>query len=110
MKTPKTITELLSKRSRWTQGVFARNKQGNKCDAFSATAESFCLSGAARRVYGVAAYYDAQDDIWQYLRKTSSTRATSIPKWNDYPKRTFKEVKRVAAWIDANAKKLGLIQ
>lgn len=110
MKTPKTLTALFSRKSRWTQGQFARNRNGNKCDNFSSTAESFCLAGGIRRVYGIDGFYRAAEDITKHLRRRrhSFLASKGIVNWNDADKRTFADIQQAARWIDRNAKKLGL--
>jgi hypothetical protein len=51
--------ELLSDRSKWTQGVLARNKEGNPCSVFADYAESFCMLGAVKRCYELIDNYDS---------------------------------------------------
>ena len=43
--------QLLSDRSKWTRGAFAKNERGETCDADSLDAASWCLLGALRRCY-----------------------------------------------------------
>ena len=42
--------ELLADPDRWTRGTFARTKLGTRVSPHAASAESFCMLGAAKRV------------------------------------------------------------
>ena len=54
------IKELLSKREAWTQGTYAKTRDGFATHADSEFAVCWCLAGAARKCYGVgtAVYCD----------------------------------------------------
>lgn len=46
------VEKLLSDKSKWTTGVYARNSRGSEIGVNETDAVCFCLSGAIRKCYG----------------------------------------------------------
>lgn len=70
--------ELLSKESKWTKIVAARNKQNKVVSSTSKDAVKWCALGALAKCY--------EGNIEDYLKaynKLSSVIKGSIGKWND---------------------------
>ncbi len=102
------VKELLTKKSKWTQGAAGRDKEGNPTttDAeLTKEGNSFCLLGAIMRCYGFNTnkYWHIQEIVFNRL-KTPKTKdfgpAYVISHWNDDKKRQFKEVKALVKELD----------
>ena len=82
------IRELLSDPSKWTQRCFSRNSKGQP----SAPAEqecSWCLVGALGRCYDDSEF----DRVYDLIKAAVPER--QIVHWNDDPKRTFEDVRKL---------------
>jgi hypothetical protein len=92
--------DLLSDKSRWTQGALARDRVGRECTPESPDAESFCIVGALCRVYlDDAAINEAIDSVNLVITPMSGY-GDEIEEWNDDPDRTFAEVRLVLEIAD----------
>jgi hypothetical protein len=93
------IKDLLSDKSKWTQGSYARDAEGRACDVDSPCADKFCLTGAAVRVYDGPA-------VWGALRAIARAipldyhGGMEIEHWNDRQDRTFYDVRQVLEKAD----------
>jgi len=68
----KELKTLLENPARWTQGVNARNSNGNQVDARSTNATCFCLYGNAARVtFGTRKFVYGSTEHERYGRVTS---------------------------------------
>lgn len=101
---PKTVQELFSDESRWTRYALAANKNGDVVDLNSDNATCFCFGGAILRVYGdVYQGYAVLERVAKLLRKKGAVlgsnrgNISTIARWNDNPKRTFQDVRSLAA-------------
>jgi hypothetical protein len=74
----KTVRELLADESRWTQGYFAVNKNGNDVPAYAEDAVRFCLLGACKRVYRD---FDSESEARRKLRRVIGR---GIVTFNDF--------------------------
>lgn len=86
------IAALISDESKWCKGVAARDIQGNALSPMEASAASFCIWGAARRVGGLGIgslgkavrgnhFWDVMLDIGQYNPEKVSSG--NIGTYND---------------------------
>ena len=83
-----TVQQLLSNRDRWVQRKTAVDKQGLEVDPRHPDACRWCIVAAIYRCYRAAgARHRALDRLRAIV---------PLPvEWNDNPRRTFTEVKRV---------------
>jgi hypothetical protein len=88
------IKELLSSPEKWTQGVSARDKNGDIVYATCATATCFCLMGAIEHCY-------RNENEAELIYKKIRTKVIShISIWNDQSYRTFEDVKQLVEELD----------
>lgn len=96
------LWELLSKPGAWTQGVAARDAQGECVTSTSAKAVSWCLVGA------ISYLYDERDlsvihqtDEFRKIRKSFIAEyGKSVTDWNDAKNRTQEEVVALCKSLD----------
>lgn len=80
--------ELLATPERWTQGVTARDADGQPIPPNCEGAVSFCLVGGVRKTCGLFGVYK-----WRYVLAIEETLGiTSLGSWNDEPERTHAEI------------------
>lgn len=87
--------ELLSQPDAWTQGVWARDADGNSCKCQSEKAKSWCTIGAIIACYGTDAVQ--LRELTHYLKNRYNL---SITAWNDNPRRTVTEVTTILKELD----------
>ena len=92
------VYELLSDASKWTQGTFARDKDGNDADWSSPSATCWCLKGEVNNCYRDSSEYAIHDKIRTDIG--GSAWSISIPEWNDDPNRTYEDVVAVCKKLD----------
>lgn len=94
------IHELLSDRTKWTQGCAARDEKGNQAYIESKDAVCFCLVGALDRCYGrmTEERFLAANKIKERV-KAKNGYAT-IPEYNDAPTRTYEQVLQLVKELD----------
>lgn len=92
---PVKIKELFSDPSRWTQGAFARDKDGNEVSPRSRKAVCWCLEGATEKCY-------KGDDIFEAARTIHRGLGDHefVAVWNDNKKRKFEEIKALVEKLD----------
>jgi hypothetical protein len=78
---------LIETPARWTQGMYAKDEQGQEIDPRDPAARQWCTSGAIGAVVG---YGPSAIGARQILRKAAGARTMSI--FNDDPARTHPEV------------------
>lgn len=83
-----TLQELFSSEARWTQKKVARNKDGQGRFPNSPEAVQWCLVG------GIDKCYDGEELILVH-HKVKNYLGMSLTIWNDYPDRTFADIRRV---------------
>lgn len=73
------IRDLLADPSKWTQGAYARDAEGNKIRFRSGrdSAVCWCLQGAVQHCY------DDDEVAWRILKLIRSEVGGSLPEWND---------------------------
>lgn len=71
---------------RWTQGCYARDVNGKSVSLGSPSIHSACLAGARVILFG----YSLRLTEIPEIKKSGMSSST----WNDYPGRTFEDVKR----------------
>lgn len=91
------VRELLSDKSKWTKGKFARDSSGSCSPILDSTATAFCLAGAAFHCYSHPLSSITFNEIWSILWSRLKTTPTT---WNDSPERTFEEVKALVEELD----------
>ncbi len=89
------IQDLLTSESTWTQGVNARDIDGNEVDEYNSNAVCWCLSAAIEICYfGSDKFYEFREQIAKDLK------VEFIHLWNDEEKRTFKDVRNLIEELD----------
>lgn len=104
MKNYKTLTGLLGKRERWTQGTIARDEAGDCCNPLSPAARCFCLLGAAGHL-NTGHSFRVHADLCFSIAEAI---AIEFPKWrddgiasfNDAPRRKHADIVRVCKRAD----------
>ena len=92
---PRWMSELLSKRSRWTKGAFARRGDGASVSAFDQSARSWCLLGAASKCG------QGDEFLAWWAKHHRGSHRLGLTGWNDEAGRTFKEVRKVIAQFES---------
>jgi hypothetical protein len=104
--------DLLSDKSRWTQGALARDASGEPCRPCDDIARQWCVLGALMRVYGdTVDFVDATEAIGRVIPNLDNyddddygvgedvdwygVMEDEIWAWNDDPDRDFSEVRKV---------------
>lgn len=88
------VRQLFSSEKKWTKGLYARNKDGVTVGVLNDKAFSFCLDGALSRCYGPSGkFYKIRKQVDDAISKMTRGRFNSTVQWNDYHRRTFKQVK-----------------
>lgn len=82
-----TARQLLAMPNAWTQGAFARDKDGEPCPDTGNDATCFCMWGAVRH-----ARYQLRLEALGTLETVRGLCGGNIPEWNDKPGRTQAEV------------------
>jgi hypothetical protein len=93
------IKELLTDESKWTQGSFARDKDGNKVGLATPEAVCWCISGAVMRCYDPFKAGAIEEMILIHANVHRSIKV-SIMGWNDHPSRTFEDIKSLVNYLD----------
>jgi len=88
------IKELLTDESKWTQRSFAKTSSGRTVTWDDPEACCWCLAGAGRKCYGWTVWRDSIRDVIEAEINTDSVY------FNDFPKRTFAEVKALVEKLD----------
>ena len=90
------VKELFSDQTKWTQGAYAKSKNGTHLFSCDPTAVCFCLYGAISRCY--------EGDQDHFLTVSNKVRKAiginDIFTWNDDPNRIFQEVKDLVEKLD----------
>ena len=94
------IQDLLSDQSKWTQGVYARDKSGNPILPNDLAATCWCLEGAIMKCYAAEEQYTIIKRIANFLFKGFPKWEAGLPYWNDDPNRTFKEIRFIVELLD----------
>jgi len=109
---PMKISELLTDESKWTQGSFACNADGEECPETSKHAAQWCLLGAIERCYkdpderrritlSVAEHLRGKDFGRLPLCYGNVSQSGLIIRWNDDDKRrTFSDVRSLITELD----------
>ena len=86
----------LLQRSRWTQGAYARDANGDRCMPNGADAAQFCAIGALLRVQGLVFPGETErTQAYRALRRAAHAVALStndVVEWNDVPRRLKSDV------------------
>lgn len=86
--------ELLATPERWTQHFSARTATGLRTGVRDELACCWCMAGAVARCYESAGSYREAVDL---IEKRTGERIT---RWNDWPWRTFEEVRAMLLELD----------
>jgi hypothetical protein len=82
--------------TRWTKGVYARDKKGRATELHSHTAHCFCLVGRLEKES--AKLRANRDDLGAARTRVNQTLQLTwkigLTHWNDAPQRTVKQVVR----------------
>jgi len=84
------ISEILTDRSKWTKGMYAKDSRGKKVGVDDPSAKRFCLVGAAKKAgveLKLLQWFDRQEKRLDWT--------DGIIAWNDEPRRTFLQVRRL---------------
>lgn len=82
----------------WTQGYYARDKDGCITGYDSSKACKFCLLGAALKTLGPGQEFRK---LYGTLRAAIGNPELDVHDWNDAPGRTFEEVRSVILQAEA---------
>lgn len=90
------VKQLFSSEKRWVKHTYATDKNGAACGVQSDKAFSFCLDGALSRCYTPnGKYWDVRTLVDVAIKKMTRGRFSGVVRWNDYPRRTFKQVRKL---------------
>ncbi len=94
MNTPKTLTELFSDASRWTQRTDARNAQGEELWFNDDEAVCWCLMSGLNLVY--------RDNlgIFKQVYFAMREKVGSLIAYNDAPDRTFSDIQNLVQKVE----------
>ena len=85
--------ELLSDKSKWTRGAFARNSNNDSVPPTSEEAVKFCIMGAMKACYETKEACDAvYTKLWRHIG--------GMVIWNDKPGRRFSDVHAMLLKLD----------
>jgi len=88
------VKQLLTSEKKWTKGFYAKDKDGAAIGVQNEKACSFCLDGALSRCYGPdGTYHKIRLRADEVIRKMTRGIFSNVVFWNDYNRRTFKQVK-----------------
>ena len=90
------VKELLSDRSKWCQGSFATDAEGNPRGIMAPDATRFCLRGALGRCYPEQTEYDAA----RKRLESSLSSHSCLMEFNDSTFTTFTDVKELLERAD----------
>jgi hypothetical protein len=101
--TPTKAHALLSGPEAWCQESPAKDRHGNKLQAFDPRAVKWCALGAIQKTYPPPAWDQAMDRILlalsfsaQGLAQMSKTdKACCLMEWNDDPQSSFQEIRDI---------------
>ena len=105
-------------RGGWTQGAFARIRDGRTCDYADGCAAEFCLDGARRRAMAAAGagWHDGgegwrvfaitEEALERAILRETGERPGRIADYNDAPERTQAEAAAVAERAAAECREL----
>jgi hypothetical protein len=86
------VLELLSSEDKWTQGAFARNKDGVRTDYYAEKAVSWCLIGAIHKCYS------DYEEINSIMNRILFTVGEKCYQYNDT--HTYEEVMELIRELD----------
>ena len=91
------ISEILTDRSKWTKGAYARDDCGDPVTIYDSSAVRFCLSGAATKTRVLGKFYKwfCKQRLKLGLTKNLGKSWEIIVVWNDDKRRTFPQVRRL---------------
>ena len=84
--------ERISSPKCWTQGIGARDINGNPVRSLSDAAARWCAMGAIDRCFPIGTPFMAIEDTGVHDLLRSATGTHDLTNWNDDPERTHDEV------------------
>lgn len=95
------VRQLFSSEKKWTQGLYAKDIKGLACGVSQSKAYSFCLDGALTRCYGPSGKYsEIRMRVDEVIKKMTRGRFSGVVSWNDYRRRSFKQVKTLVTMLN----------
>ena len=102
------VKDLLSSPEKWHKGCYAKDTKGNPVSETGSTAVSWCLMGAIYKCYDNGAGYkiaSSYGNVLSCIRKIEDNfpdllRRVSLPCFNDDPKTTFEDIRRIIETAD----------
>ena len=91
---PAKVQDLLCEPQQWTQGVWARDYQGNPCLGDLFCAECWCLMEAIICCYATREYTLVLQTVYEAIGQRN------IDEWQDHPERTFAEIRALIERLD----------
>jgi hypothetical protein len=100
--------ELLNSPEAWCQESPAQDRQGNKLEALDPSAEKWCALGAIQKEYPTLQWEEAMDRLLHALsvseqglaQMTKIDKACCLMEWNDDPRTSFLEIRKILLWAD----------
>lgn len=89
----KSLQELFSKKNRWCQNSYAKNKNNKDVESRSTNAVKFCLLGGLKHVYGDKLYNVMKQKLHASLPLPNKT--PSIAYFNDRPRTKLADIRKL---------------
>jgi hypothetical protein len=80
-------------KTRWTQGLYAKDKEGHDVSPLSRKAVCWCLLGALEKVSSDT------DTMYDLQNAFQEVRSTNVLNYNDTPKRRFTDIVKTLTLI-----------
>lgn len=100
------VSQILTDKSKWTQGAAARFSNGKDAYATDPKAVKFCLLGAISKSCGwregnsVGAKFSRKLTVKICAKVEKHIKDSSIVHWNDNKERTFEDIQKVIKELD----------
>ena len=102
------VKQLLSTKSKWTKLACARDKKNMECPVNDPSAVKYCLEGAIIKCYQTGEERNRVENLIRRALRMSEVEFSMfkpiydgrITYWNDAPKRTFKDIKKLISKLN----------
>jgi hypothetical protein len=95
------IRELLTDKSKWIKGAYAKDKYGDSINESDQDACQWCLDGAGYCCYGIGVWQkEVRPKVCTAIEKLNQQKDAVVVNWNDDPNTTFEDVKKLVEELD----------